>query len=108
MEKYVQQLLEDLAQATENLSWPYPDEPLDLADWISSEDEDRTAPTRELESWTGIKKEMFPPAARLSEGQVERLLVAMKKLLHVCNWHFVLQTEVPKTYQYECIRQTNP
>lgn len=105
MESYVIQLLEDLAFATENVSWPFVEKEVDLWDWIPEEEEDRTAPVRDLEDWTGIRQEMLPPATMLNDNQVERLLEALKKLLDEYNWLFVLQTTVPERIQYETIRQ---
>jgi hypothetical protein len=104
MEKYIAQLLADIAYATENISWPFVEREVDIHDWISPEEEARTAPVRELEEWTGIRKEELPPQEMLSDDQVLRLLNALKKLLDACNWSFVLQTAVPERIQYAAIR----
>ena len=105
MEKYISQLLADIAYAKENISWPFAGDGLDLWDWVSPEDEDRTAPVRNLEEWTGIRKEQLPPADMLSDGQVHKLLNALNELLDTCNWSFVLQTKVPERIQYATIRE---
>jgi len=104
MEKYLTQLLGDIADATENISWPYTEEKLELWDWVSDEDEDKIAPVRDLEEWTRIKKEQLPPVEMLSDEEVRRLLVALKKMLDTYNWSFVLQIEVPERIQYAAIR----
>ncbi len=105
MENYLNQLIADIAYATENLSWPYvKKESYDLSDWVSEEEEERMAPIRQLEDWTGIRKEMLPPQEMLSDEQVERLFKALNKLLDECNCLFVVQIEVPIRVQYATIR----
>lgn len=116
MEKYITQLLDDIALAAENISWPvcptwsceagrpFVEREVDLHDWISEKEEDRTAPVRDLEEWTSIHREQLPPPEMLNDNQVERLLAALTNLLDACNWSFVLQTKVPKRIQYAAIR----
>lgn len=104
MEKYILQLLTDIAEATTNLSMPFIEKDLQLQDWISDEDEERTAPVRNLEEWIGIYKEQLPPEEMLTDDQVHRLLEALIKMLDACNWSFVLQTQVPERIQYSAIR----
>ena len=104
MERYVEQLLEDIACATENVDWPYREAGLGIHDWVSDEEEERTAPRRPLEEWTGIRKAQLPPAEQLDDDQVRRLLQALKAMLDAHNWSFVLQTQVPERTQYAAIR----
>jgi len=104
MQNYIDQLLEDIAVASSNLELPFAEEQLELHDWISDEEEDRSAPVRNLQEWTGIFQEMLPPAEMLSDDQLDSLLLALKKMLDVYNWSFVLQTEVPGRIQYAAIR----
>lgn len=104
MQKYLSQLLADITYATENISLPFGEKELHLQDWIFDEDEDKTAPVRNLEEWTGISKEMLPPAGMLNDEQVYRVLDALKKMLDAYNWSFVLQTQVPERIQYTAIR----
>ncbi|MCX6292245.1 MAG: hypothetical protein NT126_10845 [Bacteroidetes bacterium] len=104
MEKYITQLLSDIAYATKHVSLPFVSEGLELHDWISEEEEDKTAPVRHLDEWTGISKEQLPPAEMLTDEHVHVLLDALKNLLNEYNWSFVLQTEVPERIQYACIR----
>ena len=104
MEKYLNQLLTDIADATENVSWPFVEKELQLHDWITDEEEEKTAPVRKLEEWTGISKEQLPPDEMLNDEQVNRLLEALKKMLDAYNWSFVLQTQVPERIQYAAIR----
>ena len=105
MEKYINQLLADIAYATENVSLPFIEKELALHDWISDEEENRTAPVRNLQEWTGISKEMLPPAEMLNDEQVNRLITALKKMLDAYNWSFVLQTQVPERIQYTALRE---
>jgi hypothetical protein len=104
MEKYIEQLLADIAYAAENVSWPFVEKEMDLHDWISEEDEDKTAPVRNLQEWTGIKQEMLPPEKMLNDEQVQQLLHALNKMLDAYNCSFVLQTKVPERIQYAAIR----
>ena len=104
MQKYINQLLADITYATENVSWPYPEKELHLQDWIPNEEEESIAPRRNLEEWTGIKQEMFPPQEMLNDVQVTILLTALNKMLDAYNWCFVLQTKVPERLQYATIR----
>jgi hypothetical protein len=105
MEKYVTQLLDDIAYATENVSWPFiRKESYDIWEAPMAEEEERNAPVRELETWTGLCKEQFPPPDMLTEEQLARLLDALKKMLVAYNWSFVLQIEVPERIQYATIR----
>jgi len=48
MQKYVLQLLGDIAYARENISWPFVKLEVDLQDWITSEKENWTAPVCNL------------------------------------------------------------
>jgi hypothetical protein len=104
MEKYVQNLLFDIHHATENVSMPFIDGGLELHDWISEEEEDKTAPVRSLEEWTGISRAQLPPHEMLNDEQVQVLLKALKEMLDAYNCVFVLQTQVPERIQYACIR----
>jgi hypothetical protein len=104
IERYIQQLLEDIVCATENVEWSYQEGELELRDWISDEEEERTARRRALEEWTGIHKVQLPPAERLTDDQVHRLLNALKGVLEAHNWTFVLQTIVPERVQYAAVR----
>jgi hypothetical protein len=104
MEKYILHLLTDILYATENVSLPFAEKELNFCDWISEEEEDRTAAVRGLEEWTGISKEQLPPVELLSDKQVKLLLDALKKMLHVYNWSFVLPIPVPERIQYAVLR----
>ena len=104
MEKYLQQLLADISYAAENVRLPFVEKELQLHDWISDEDEEKTAPVRSLKEWTGISKEQLPADEMLDDDQTSRLLEALKKMLDAYNWIFVLQIQVPERIQYATIR----
>src|SRR5687768_3881479 len=104
MEKYLDQLLSDITYSTENVSLPFIEKELHLNDWVSEEEEEKFAPVRNHEEWTGIRKEMLPPEEMLDDEQILCLLNALKKMLDAYNWSFVLQTQVPERIQYETIR----
>jgi hypothetical protein len=104
MEKYIEQLLTDILYARENVSLPFVEQDASLWDWMSEEEEERTAPVRRLEEWTGISKQQLPPVDLLSDNQVKLLLDALKRMLDEYNWSFVLQTEVPERIQYAALR----
>lgn len=104
MERYLEQLLEDIAYATGNVRLPFAEqEQFSIHDWVSEEEEERTAPIRQLEEWTGISKVQLPPPELLSDDQVSRLLNALIKMLDAYNWMFVLQIDVPERIQYATI-----
>lgn len=105
MEKYLQHLLADIAFATKNVTLPFCESELSLHDWIPDEEEEKTAPLRNLEEWTGISQDMLPPASMLSDIQLHLVIEALKKMLDAYNWSFVLlQAEVPEYIQYAAIR----
>ena len=104
MKKYIEQLLADIKYSTENVSLPFIENRLELHNWRSEEEEDKTAPVRNLEEWTGICKQQLPPSEMLNDEQVQNLHDALIKMLDAYNWSFVLQTEVPLRIQYACIR----
>ncbi len=104
MEKYLQQLLADIARAAQHVDWPYPDRPLELHEWISDDEEDKTAPRRQLEDWTGIRQEQLPPAKMLDDAQVHELLEALKEMLKEYNWMFCLVISAPERVEYEVLR----
>lgn len=105
MERYLTQLLDDIAYATENVNRPFlRKESYDIWEVPMPEEEERNAPQRNLETWTGLCKEQFPSPEMLTDEQLIRLLEALKKMLLAYNWSLVLQLEVPERIQYATIR----
>lgn len=104
MQKYIERLIADIEIAGDHLSWPFKDEEYLLSNWVTDEEEEKIAPVRSLEKWTGIYKDSLPTQAMLNDDQLHELLSALIKLLCKCNCYFVLQTRVPVRIQYEVIR----
>lgn len=104
MEKYFKQLIDDIHQATQNITWPFPISNLEFWDWIPDKEEKQTAPRIPLEEWTGIKKEQLPPENMLTDQQIETLLKALINMLNEYNWMVVFQITIPKRIQYKAIR----
>ena len=105
MEKYISQLLDDIAYATENVDWPYvKKESYEFWEVPSPDEERKNAPLRHLETSTGIRKEQLPPPEILTDKQVTTLLQALTKMLDAYNWSLVLQITVPERIQYATIR----
>jgi hypothetical protein len=104
MHRYLHQLLSDILYATNNVSLPFTEKELQWNEWISEEEENKTAPVKNLQEWTGITQDMLPPNEMLNDEQVIQLLEALKKMLDAYNCHFILQTQVPERIQYNVIR----
>ncbi|RYY89703.1 MAG: hypothetical protein EOO15_05420, partial [Chitinophagaceae bacterium] len=95
MQAYIDQLLDDIAAAADDPGFPDRGNDYDIFNWISEEEESRTAPLRRLDEWTGISKEALPPESMLDDRQVQQLFDALEDLLGQYNCHFVIQFAVP-------------
>lgn len=107
MDKYLQQLLQDLREATQKITWSYPLSQTDataLEDWLPDTEEEKTAPRISLEEWTGIQQSQFPPADRLSDEQIDLLFGAIKKMLSAFNYHVTFLFTLPNRTKYEVVR----
>jgi len=107
MDKYLQQLLQDLKQATQKITWSYPLSQTDvtaLENWLPDTEEEKTAPRISLEEWTGIQQSQFPPANRLSDEQIDLLYTAIKKMLAAYNYHATFLFSLPTRTKYEVVR----
>jgi hypothetical protein len=104
MHLYLEQLMGDIAIAIDNEKNVSDKQLYGLCDWISAEEEERTAPIRNLQESTGIYQEMLPPADMLNDEQLHSLLEALNKLLNTYNCCFVLHTTVTERIQYSTIR----
>ena len=107
LQRYINQLLEDIEAATQNVPELYHslneelEEDFEMLPWM---EDPKKSPTKSLEEWTNLKKEQFPPESRLTEEQVSTLLVAIKNMLDAYNCSAVFQIEVPNRIQYRVIR----
>lgn len=107
MDKYLQQLLADIRYATKNVTWPYASNERDatsLADWISDEEEEKTAPRIQLETWTNIKQSQLPPDHLLSDEQVEVLYKALEEMLKAYNYNATFLFSLPTRIRYQVVR----
>lgn len=57
-----------------------------------------------LEDWSGIKKDQLPKEPSLSDSQIQRLLLCVKKLLSAYNCEVIFQRNIPERVQYRIIR----
>lgn len=106
MEKYLQQLLQDIAYATQNVASPYADTPTNIWDWISDEEEDKIAPRIQLEEWTGIQQSQLPPTELLTDEQIHVLYAALEKMLSEYNYSIIFHFSIPNRIAYQVL-QTN-
>ena len=107
MEKYINQLLSDISQATDNAKLSFVQSEVNMQnihEWISDDEESQTAPVRNLEEWTGIRQEQLPPTEMLTDIQLSKLLNALIKMLDAYNWSFILLLETPERIKYNAIR----
>ena len=104
MDEYVEYLLMDINAARARACFPSTGESVDWFDWIPDEEEDKTAPVRSLEEWTGISACQLPDAELLNYNQLCKLLEALKEMLDAYNCCFVLQTVVPESIQYRALK----
>lgn len=106
MKNYLDQLIADIEHSTQNVSWPFiQKEAYDLCDWKSYDEEEETAPTRELEVWTGIQKYALPPSEKLTDEEVDKLFKALSTMLDAYNCSFVIvQYNIPIRLQYNALR----
>ncbi len=106
MNRYLSQLLEDLAELAET---PPP------APYVDGADEDELAIMRHVLEWEqaplqpvedimSIGKEAFPPAERLTEPQIESLIAAITHLWASRNWQpDFLRDDIPAALRYKLL-----
>lgn len=104
MDEYIEFLVMEIDSARARACFPSTGESTDWIDWISDEEEDRIAPVRSLEGWTGISACQLPEAELLNYNQLHKLLEALKEMLNAYNCWFVLQTNVPEHIQYKALK----
>lgn len=107
MDKYLEQLLADIQYATENVTWPYASNEKDataLSDWISDQEEEKTAPRIQLETWTGIQQSQLPPDNLLSDEQIELLYKALANMLMAYNYSATFIFTLPTRTRYQVVR----
>ena len=103
MEKYLNYLLTDIAAAAANvpiLTYEGSDEG---PSFIPLDEEERMARREILGDWIGLRQELFPPANRLSDEQIARLLEAVSQCLDVYNFIPHFPAGFPARRRYEVL-----
>ncbi len=107
LQRYVEQLIEDLEEAAKNPPpVPYIEPPTHLENdlWIA---ELALVPFKTIEEWTGIKHEVFPEMISLNVDQIRLLNAAIFKLLKSINVDLVDKpTDLPDELLYDIITQS--
>lgn len=102
MERYIEQLLEDIEEAKGNVpAFPFcTDRTLFL---LSPQAERATAPEKPLGQWLGLERLQFPPSCRLNTDQIKRLMLAMEDLLVMFNYITYFPTSYPLAARYDIL-----
>lgn len=106
MQRYVEQLIDDLEEAAANPpAKPFIEPPLHM-----EEDEEISelalVPFKPIATWTGISPEVFPHSFRLTDPQVALLLEAMFKLLESIKVELVdIPEEIPPEMLYDILTE---
>jgi len=102
MERYIEQLIDDIHKATWNIRppheiWPLskadPDNELELEDMAFAE-KNLYGMEKRISKITGIDFELLPPSSKLTSQQQARLAAELEKLLQI--FHFTL--DFPENY----------
>lgn len=101
MEKYLKYLLADINAAAENIPVPTFGGEEDEDAFISLEEEEKTARRQALADRLGVRQEWFPPASRLRDDQMSRILDAMSQCLDAYGFipHFPLGLPLRSKYE---------
>lgn len=106
MEKYIQQLLEDIEVAhynlpdTPDIGILYPDHPaleygLDhIAEW-------KCAPYQPFEKLLGLTADQFPPIEKLRHDEIELLVEKLLQLWAAFNFHADFPNDLPNYLKYQ-------
>jgi hypothetical protein len=103
MQRYVEQIIEDMRQATENLpAKPY----LELSEddeCLRGVMEYESTVTKPMQEWLGIDKACFPPAAKHTQKEIELLVEEILKLWKFYNFEAILPKNLPKDIAYKML-----
>lgn len=105
MEEYVKQLLADIATASKNARFYFPKRKFSYREWISEEEEEKTAIERQFDEWTGIRKVLLPPEDLLTDEQVKQLIAALLRLIDAYHLENLFFFTLPERLQYTAIRE---
>jgi hypothetical protein len=103
MEKYLNYLLTDIKAAAANVPVLTFESGEEGPSFIPLDEEEKMARREILGDWIGLRQELFPPACRLSDKQVSRLLEAMNHCLDVYNFIPHFPTGLPLRKRYEVL-----
>jgi hypothetical protein len=113
MQRYIEQLIDDLHKATWGMKPPHeiweeseadPDDELELED-MSYVEKYLYGDAIPISGITGIAQEQLPPAERLSEEQQALLAVELEKLLQYFHFYLDFPKDYPAHLRYEFIRK---
>ena len=105
MEEYVRQLLSDIATATENSRFYFPKRKFSYREWVSEEEEEKTAIEKQFDELTGIRKILLPPEDLLTDEQVDQLISALLKLIDAYHYENLFIYCIPERMRYTAIRE---
>jgi hypothetical protein len=104
MEKYVEYLLADIAQATAAApAWGTDHDDDEDDPFLSVEEEAQSAAYEVLGQRVGLKPEWFPPAARLDEDQLQCILDALGDCLDAHGFTVRFPIGLPLAQQYQAV-----
>lgn len=103
MEKYLNYLLADIAAATANVPVLTFEDSEEGPSFIPIDEEEKMARRERLGDWMGLRQEWFPPAGRLRDDQMSRLLEAMNQCLDAYNFIPHYPTGLPLRKRYEVL-----
>ncbi len=105
IQKYITQLLQQLAVAAKDLPGTYPYEmdhpmPEGMA-WVP---ELAKAPYKSIAAWTGVEKNAFPPVDQLNGKQIQAVVGAIATLWEAFRWDYdVREEEMPVELRYRIL-----
>jgi len=104
MQLYIQQLIEDLEQAADNLpARPYFESPPHLAD-NPDITELALVPYKTISEWTGIDSVIFPEMIRLSAGQCKKVSDAIFRVFQAFHIELVdIPDDIPPEILYDAL-----
>lgn len=101
MEKYLNYLLADIAAAIASVPVFTFEDADEGPSFIPVDEEEKMARRERLGDWIGLQQEWFPPASRLVDEQLSRLLEAISQCLDAYNFIPHFPTGLPLRKRYE-------
>lgn len=100
MQRYVEQLLEDIAAAKANLPVFFDDYDEEDYYMLPAHLEAEEAPYQKLKDWLQLEPIIFPPADRLSTLQIMKILDGLVSLMKHFNYILNFPSSVPPALRY--------